>query len=522
MAISYSKNALFRRVITITLIGTAVAVIPHSLATAEYRYAPTEYVPITDGASPDNRYIVAAHGGGPFGYDNFGLYLLDGATKRPLCRLPKFSRFLDTAPDAYFAKWRLGSASVDILYREERHRGVTRTYKIVNGRAQYVSGPTKIDELPQHSADYVYREPQQRLFKPIAGRFISKSARKPVEIDVIPPHTARVCLGGKTLWEGTYEQHQDSIILDDGSYLNAGEDSNLTQIRAGKAFPWLGPNSFEQYRKVAGEARLAAEDHRARVAGQAPSATASATSESETHAIIDVKGRYVLGGSAGSVWISPMQAAKSIKPGKKFRAFNLTSEVGTLNGGKLLKDDVCPEVRGIELTPELPDAVVGVDATWNVLPRVARNIDTNDASYIEAVRMWLRDAGMTEPRVKIIQLLRIDLDGDGASEVLITATNYFTMNGVPDTAPAGSYSIVLLRTASATGVRTQLVAGELHPNRSDDMPPNVYKVAAILDLNGDGKLEVVVQSEYFEGGSMSLFDCNSPLVRKVLSVDCGL
>ena len=66
--------------------------------------------------------------------------------------------------------------------------------------------------------------------------------------------------------------------------------------------------------------------------------------------------------------------------------------------------------------------------------------------------------------MKIDNILRVDLDGDGEEEVLISAANYFAKaDRVPMRSPAGSYSMVLLRRVVAGKVETQLVAGEFHP-----------------------------------------------------------
>ena len=49
----------------------------------------------------------------------------------------------------------------------------------------------------------------------------------------------------------------------------------------------------------------------------------------------------------------------------------------------------------------------------------------------------------------------------------------------------------------------------------------MYQVAAVLDLNGDGKLEVIVHSFYYEGGQTTIYRSEPDSVEAVLSVECG-
>jgi hypothetical protein len=85
----------------------------------------------------------------------------------------------------------------------------------------------------------------------------------------------------------------------------------------------------------------------------------------------------------------------------------------------------------------------------------------------------------------------------------------------------GSYSIVLLRRVVDGNVQTKIVAGEVNPKLNESVAPNVYNIAAVLDLNGDGKLEVIVHSFYYEGGETMIYRCEPDKIEPVLSVACG-
>ena len=107
--------------------------------------------------------------------------------------------------------------------------------------------------------------------------------------------------------------------------------------------------------------------------------------------------------------------------------------------------------------------------------------------------------------------------------VRLQAPRFFTeRDEVPMHAPKrGSYSIVILRRVIDGKVQTQVVAGEVYPKPDESVAPNVYKIAAVLDLNGDGKLEVIVQSFYYEGGQTTIYHCEPDKIEAALSVECG-
>jgi hypothetical protein len=151
---------------------------------------------------------------------------------------------------------------------------------------------------------------------------------------------------------------------------------------------------------------------------------------------------------------------------------------------------------------------------------------------VEAVHDFLKSRGIADPKVRITRILRVDLDGDGEQEVLISATNYLTEDksdhsAAPfpeapiDSPRPGSYSIAILRRVVAGNVQTKLVAGEVYTKPDESVAPNVYNLAAVLDLNGDGKLEVIVHSFYYEGGQTTIYRCEPDKIEALLSVECG-
>ena len=255
---------------------------------------------------------------------------------------------------------------------------------------------------------------------------------------------------------------------------------------------------------------------------------ATAASAGTLHPIVEVQTGYLLGASVEGKWIKADEAAKALTDETTFHVYGMTAALGDAKAGKVKnEDEPCPDTLSVELSPKPDKGVIAIRASWNALPRKVQTLDTTQKVYLDAVGDFLKTKGIDRPKVQIENIVRVDLDGDGEEDVLISATNYFAKDkSVPMRSPAGSYSAVLLRRVVAGKVETQLVEGEFHPkayvgtNDSFD-GPNAYKVLAVLDLDGDGKMEIVVHSQYYEGEATTIYRCDPKKIDAVLSVGCG-
>lgn len=251
------------------------------------------------------------------------------------------------------------------------------------------------------------------------------------------------------------------------------------------------------------------------------SATAMAA---DLHPIVEADTGYLFGGSADGKWIKAEKAAKTMKGRTAFRVFGLTEEVGKATGGKpkSAEPEVCPDTLKVSLPSPPKEGVIALSAPWNALPRKPQ-IEPTQQIYVDAVREFLESRRMSDPKVKITRILRVDLDGDGSDEVLINATNFTTEDGdVPmDTPAPGNYSMVLLRCVVAGTIQTELIAGEFDV-KDESSPSHLYEITGTFDLNGDGKLEIIVHSHYYEGAETTIYDYSGGKCHAVLSVGCGV
>ena len=239
--------------------------------------------------------------------------------------------------------------------------------------------------------------------------------------------------------------------------------------------------------------------------------------------IVDLKNEYIVGAADKGKWLDSAHAAAALKAGASLRVYSLDRELGTTTAAKPKEmGEPCPDTQTVDVSPKRDNATIALSATWNALPRKPRKADVTQPTYVEAVREFLKGHGLADPKIKITQILRIDLDGDGEEEVLISATNYLAKaDGVPSSSPADSYSVVLLRRVVAGKVKTQLVVGEVYPRSKEFSAPNRFRVLSVLDLDGDGKMEVIVDSAYYEGGATTIYRCTPSKIEELLSTGCG-
>ncbi len=259
----------------------------------------------------------------------------------------------------------------------------------------------------------------------------------------------------------------------------------------------------------------------------------TAAAADDLHPIVEVQRGYLFGAITGGKSIKADEAAKALQDEMTYQVYGLTQSLGQAKGAKPkpAEEEVCSDVLTVSLSPKPEKGVIALAAPWKALPRKVQILDVTQQVYVDAVSDFLKTKGIKQPKVKIENILRVDLEGDGEDEVLISATHYSEKEeGAPTRSPAGSYSMVLLRRVVSGKVETQLVEGEFYPkayqNGTDDdasfNAPNAYKVVAVLDLDGDGKMEVVVASQYYEGGATTIYRCDPKKVEALLSVSCGV
>jgi len=165
------------------------------------------------------------------------------------------------------------------------------------------------------------------------------------------------------------------------------------------------------------------------------------------------------------------------------------------------------ELIGVELAdPELlgdfpgPHGVA-ISAPFDLQPYLYDDQTTDDGTYAGFASALLSSRGLDVDDPVIKQLIRTDLEGDGVNEVLVVAE---------DVTPGlllqpGDYSILFMRKVIEGEVQTA-VFEETVVMDEDDQFLGAHSVGTVADLNGDGKMEIVSNSAFFEGFSVAVWE----------------
>lgn len=241
-----------------------------------------------------------------------------------------------------------------------------------------------------------------------------------------------------------------------------------------------------------------------------------------TGPIVSAEG--VLGSWSGSAWV-PWEPRAVPPIGDEYQVVRLDEPITTTVGRAgvdcaptgLPTIDVGLRLDGDTLAP-LPIAVAGVP---DPRPRPVEVLDPSARVYRDAASAVVADLGIDDPAPQVRQVVRGDLDGDGAAEVVVVAERI--TDPAAWYAAEGDYAVVFMRRVAGGDFVTSVVASSIpHPEPASTPNAEVYRVAAMADLNGDGRMEVVLDGDYYEGSWTVVHELRPDgSVPEVLSAGCG-
>ncbi len=240
--------------------------------------------------------------------------------------------------------------------------------------------------------------------------------------------------------------------------------------------------------------------------------------------ILDMKVGGLLGGVENGKYLDAKTTFAKLKGEINYSVYSLIGkETYELAATVEAPDVPCDEFYGLsDERDERTGVAIGDGIKWNPLPRPLKPISLTDKTYLKVVSDILRLKGLPKAKAIIEQAVKVDLDGDGVDEVLLTASSYG--GKIQPRADANDYSFVLLRKVVAGKARNIMISEEYVKKYSEFSVPNRFEISAIADLNGDKKMEIIVYGEYYEGSGADVYEIkgNQAVAIKMLGAGCGV
>lgn len=238
--------------------------------------------------------------------------------------------------------------------------------------------------------------------------------------------------------------------------------------------------------------------------------------------VVEVNTGYLLGAVSNGLTGNADSAAYWASKPQTYNFVSIYGSTGQLNGSAAYDMGVpCEGQYMIDFSPAINDKyAIAVAGTWELLPFPVKILSPGLPVYQEATAEILRQNGISDPDVRNTMVVRTDLEGDGVDEVIICAQKLNPENPVHPS--AGDYSLLYVRKLFEGKVINIMLSQFIFPEGGENHLQFTHEIVAVADVNGDGVMEIVVRSAYYEGEEFIVFSIGSNFPAIVCIGGCGV
>jgi hypothetical protein len=216
-----------------------------------------------------------------------------------------------------------------------------------------------------------------------------------------------------------------------------------------------------------------------------------------------------------------------IEAGTSFVVSNLDGETPVTIGENTeacFDERVGPTIDVDIVPPDPPgygyNAVAVLSQPWPLKPRPVAVTSTSPDAYQAIGEAAFAEEPVDATAGAIEQVVVADLDGDGDDEAL--ASFEFVQPSAGPGAPGDLAALLLIDvdTRAADTVLLSAVDQDVADDGSFQLIER-YRVLDVADLNGDGRMEVLVHAWYYEGAAVIVHTYDGTELTEVLATGCG-
>ncbi len=182
-----------------------------------------------------------------------------------------------------------------------------------------------------------------------------------------------------------------------------------------------------------------------------------------------------------------------------------------------------PSIDATVPPPEPPGfgySAVALPSSWPLRPRPVAQVSGGVPAYQQLGEDAFAEEQVDASLGSVRQIVVADLDGDGDDEAIV---GFERIENTDVPGSAGDLAAMLLVDTTSRSSKTISSNNVEGDGSEEDFFPIIerYRVLDVADLNGDGRMEVVIHSWYYEGASVTVYEYDGTSLTDVLATGCG-
>jgi len=223
----------------------------------------------------------------------------------------------------------------------------------------------------------------------------------------------------------------------------------------------------------------------------------------------------LLGGVSKENWLAPEESVARFSGEASYSLHTLLQENKYFFWGTSPEFFPTSQSYSIHTDADINEVgLVGVLDGWTITKRAVTELSADGQFYQQEVLDWLTTEEVLNPQLDVLHVFRVDIEGDGVDEIFISASH---LDESQHTTKAGDYSVVLMRKVVGNDAVTVPIVGDVYRSQELEITyPITYSLINFIDLNQDGVLEVIVDTQKWENAGAIISQINGQEVIQVL------